>query len=248
VRLGLTDAVAVVTGASSGIGLATAVSMVAEGARVVTVGRNPAGPGIGETLHVAADLFQPGEPERAVRLAEDELGRIDVLVNNVGRAEIRRLEEVTDQDWNLALKGNLLSAIRATSATLPGMRARQRGSIVNVASTAGRRPNRNLPDYSVMKAALLAYSRQVAAAYAGEGVCCNAVLAGPTLTASWLADDGLSAQQGDRDELLVRAAAERTLKRFAEPQEIANAIVFLCSTAASRVNGAEWSVSGGSFP
>jgi NAD(P)-dependent dehydrogenase (short-subunit alcohol dehydrogenase family) len=222
--------------------------MVAEGVRVVTVSRGIEGPNVGEALHVAADLFQSGEPERMIRSAESALGRIDILVNNVGHAAIRSLEELTDLDWEFALSANLMTAIGATRAALPGMLDRQRGSIVNVASTAGRRPSLKMPAYSVTKAALLAYSRQVAATYAGEGVRCNAVIPGPTLTRSWLEPGGLAEQQGDRDEVLARAAAERPLKRFAEPQEIADAIMFLSSPAASHVTGAEWSVSGGSVP
>lgn len=222
--------------------------MVAEGARVVTASRGTEGPDIGEALHVATDLFQSGEPERMIRSAESTLGRIDILVNNVGHAAIRSLDELTDLDWEFALRANLLTAIAATRAALPGMLERHRGSIVNIASTAGRRPSLKLPAYSVTKAALLAYSRQVALTYAGEGVRCNAVIPGPTLTRSWLEPGGLAEQQGDRNEALAHVAAGRPLKRFAEPQEIADAIIFLSSPAASHVTGAEWSVSGGSVP
>jgi NAD(P)-dependent dehydrogenase (short-subunit alcohol dehydrogenase family) len=222
--------------------------MVAEGVKVVTVSRGTDGPNIGESLHLAADLFQNGETERMIHAAESALGRIDILVNNVGHAAISSLEELTDLDWELALRANLLTAIAATRAALPGMLDRHRGSILNVASTAGRRPSLKMPAYSVTKAALLAYSRQVAVTYAGEGVRCNALIPGPTLTRSWLEPGGLAEQQGDRDEVLARAAAERPMKRFAEPQEIADAIIFLSSPAASHVTGAEWSVSGGSVP
>jgi NAD(P)-dependent dehydrogenase (short-subunit alcohol dehydrogenase family) len=247
-RLGLTGSVGLITGATSGIGLATARSMIAEGVQVVTVSRATDGPNIGETLHVAADLFQAGEPERVIRSAESALGRVDILVNNVGHAAICTLEDLTDDDWEVAFRANLMTAIGATRAVLPGMRERHRGSIVNIASTAGRRPSLKMPAYSVTKAALLAYSRQVAVTHAGEGVRCNALIPGPTLTRSWLEPGGLAEQQGERDEVLASAAAERPLKRFADPQEIADAIVFLSSPAASHVTGAEWSVSGGSVP
>lgn len=247
-NLGLSGSVALITGATSGIGLATARSMVAEGVQVVTVSRGTAGPGIGEALHVAADLFQDGEPERVVRAAEAALGRVDILVNNVGYATICTLEELTVHDWDLALRANLLAAIGATHAVLPGMLERQRGSIVNIASTAGRRPSPKMPAYSVTKAALLAYSRQVAATYAGQGVRCNALIPGPTLTRAWLEPGGLAEQQGDRDEVLASAAAARPLGRFADAQEIADTITFLSSPAASHVTGAEWSVSGGAVP
>jgi NAD(P)-dependent dehydrogenase (short-subunit alcohol dehydrogenase family) len=247
VELGLENRVVVITGGSAGIGLATAKAMCESGATVVTVSRGDA-PRVGEALHVAADLGEAGEPQRAVGEALDRLGRVDVLVNNVGLAIIRTLEDVTDEDWDLSLRLNLLSAIRATTAVLPGMLERGGGSIVNVASTAGRRPSRNLSDYSVTKAALLAYSRQVADRYAADGIRCNAVIPGPTLTPSWTAPGGLAEQQGDPEAVLAKAAAARPLGRFATPEEIAGVIVFLASDAASYVTGAEWSVSGGTVP
>ncbi len=246
-ELGLDGRLVLITGGSAGIGLATASAMAACGATVVTVSRGEA-PGVGEALHLAADLGEAGEPQRVVAQTQAELGEIDVLVNNVGLAVARRLEDVTDADWDLSLRVNLLSAIRATSAVLPAMRRRGTGVIVNVASTAGRRPSRTMPDYSVAKAALLAYSRQVAEAYAADGIRCNAVLPGPTLTPAWTGPGGLAEQQGERDAVLAKAAAARPLGRFATPDEIAGAIVFLASDAASYVTGAEWSVSGGSVP
>jgi NAD(P)-dependent dehydrogenase (short-subunit alcohol dehydrogenase family) len=247
VELGLAGRVVLITGGTAGIGLATAQAMVASGATVVTVSRGTA-PGVGEVLHLVADLGEAGEPERAVAEAGAQVGAVDVLVNNVGLAVIRRLEDVTDADWDLSVRLNLLSAIRATNAVLPTMRERRAGSIVNVASTAGRRPSRSMPDYSVAKAALLAYSRQVAETYASDGIRCNAVIPGPTLTPAWTGPAGLAAQQGDREAVLEKAAAARPLGRFASADEIANVIVFLASDAASYVTGAEWSVSGGTVP
>jgi NAD(P)-dependent dehydrogenase (short-subunit alcohol dehydrogenase family) len=243
----LDDRVVVITGGSAGIGLATAEEMARSGATVATVSRGDA-PGIGEALHLAADLAEREEPQRVVAEVEARLGRVDVLVNNVGLAVARRLEDVTDDDWELSWRLNVMSAVRATTAALPGMLERGRGAIVNVASTAGRRPSRTLSDYSVTKAALLAYSRQVAERYAKQGIRCNAVIPGPTLTPSWTAPGGLAAQQGDRDAVLAAAQAARPLGRFAAPDEIAAVIAFLASDAASYVTGAEWSVSGGSVP
>ncbi len=246
-ELRLDRRVVVITGGTAGIGLATARAMIESGASVVTVSRGAA-PGVGEALHVVADLGEAGEPERAVAEAQGQVGAVDVLVNNVGLAVIRRLEDVTDAEWDRSLRLNLMSAIRATSVVLPGMRERGAGAIVNVASTAGRRPSRSMPDYSVAKAALLAYSRQVAEAYASDGIRCNALIPGPTLTPAWTGPAGLAAQQGDRESVLEQAAAGRPLGRFATAEEIANVIVFLASDAASYVTGAEWSVSGGSVP
>jgi 3-oxoacyl-[acyl-carrier protein] reductase len=243
--LGLGDAVCLVTGSTGGIGYETARLLAAEGARVVGTGRSADGPG---DLHVQVDLSRPGEPERVVREAEERFGPLDVLVNNVGGTEIRRLEELTDADWQASFELNLMSAIRATQAALPGMRARGRGTIVNVSSTAAKRPSTSMPDYSVMKAALLSFSRLVADLYAKDGVRCNAITPGPTATQAWLGDGGLADQQGDRDEVLAKVAAGRPLGRLAEPAEIAAVIVFLCSPQASYVTGAAWSADGGTVP
>jgi 3-oxoacyl-[acyl-carrier protein] reductase len=243
--LGLRDAVCLVTGSTGGIGYETARLLAAEGARVVGTGRSADGPG---DLHVQVDLSRPGEPERVVREAEERFGPLDVLVNNVGGTEIRQLEELTDADWQASFELNLMSAIRATRAALPGMRARGRGTIVNVSSTAAKRPSTSMPDYSVMKAALLSFSRLVADLYAKDGVRCNAVTPGPTATQAWLGDGGLADQQGDRDEVLAKVAAGRPLGRLAEPAEIAAVIVFLCSPQASYVTGAAWSADGGTVP
>jgi len=238
--LGLADSVCIVTGSTGGIGLETAQLLRTEGATVVTTGRSG-----GE---VQADLSQPGEPERVVQETIERHGRIDVLVNNVGYSEIRKLEDVTDEIWQASFEINLLSAVRATSAALPGMRARGAGTIVNVSSTAAKRPSTGMPDYSVMKAALLSYSRLVADLYAKDGIRCNAVTPGPTATGAWLGEGGLADQQGDRDEVLARVAAGRPLGRLAQPEEIAAVIVFLCSPRASYVTGAAWSADGGTVP
>ena len=246
--LRLEDKAIVVTGGTAGIGRAIAAALATEGARVVTASRSSDGPGVGEVAHVAADLFEPAGPGAMIEAAVAHLGRLDGLVNNVGFAAIRRLDEVTDDDWLFMFQANVMSAIRATGAALPYLREAGGGSIVNIASTAGRRPSLRMPDYSVAKAAILAYSRQVAETYAAEGIRCNAVIPGPTLTDAWLGDGGLADQQGEREAVLAKAAAGRPLGRFADADEIAAAAVFLCSDAASYVTGAEWSVSGGTVP
>jgi 3-oxoacyl-[acyl-carrier protein] reductase len=238
--LGLADNVCLVTGSTGGIGLATAELLHAEGAIVVTTGRSGG--------DVSADLSRPGEPERVVRETVERHGRLDVLVNNVGYSEIRKLEDVTDEVWQASFEINLMSAVRATRAALPGMRERGAGTIVNVSSTAAKRPSTGMPDYSVMKAALLSFSRLVADLYAKDGIRCNAVTPGPTATGAWLGEGGLADQQGERDEVLAKVAAGRPLGRLAQPEEIAAVVVFLCSPLASYVTGAAWSADGGTVP
>ena len=141
-----------------------------------------------------------------------------------------------------------MSAVRAIQAALPGMRERGAGAIVNVASTAAKRPSAGMPDYSVTKAAMLSLSRLVADLYAKDGIRCNAVTPGPTATDAWLGDGGLADQQGERDAVLAKVGAGRPLGRLAEPEEIAAVIVFLCSERASYVTGAAWSADGGTVP
>jgi NAD(P)-dependent dehydrogenase (short-subunit alcohol dehydrogenase family) len=244
--LGLQDRVCVVTGSTAGIGLEVARQLRADGALVVTSGRSLEG--IGD-VHVAADLSRPGEPERVVGAAVERFGRVDCLVNNVGFAEIRRFDELTEDDWEQSWQINVMSAVRATQAALPGMRGRGAGAIVNVSSTSAKRPSAGMPDYSVTKAAMLSLSRLVADLYAKDGVRCNAVAPGPTATGAWLDEGGLADQQGgSRDEVFARVGAGRPLGRMARPEEIAAVIVFLCSDRASYVTGAAWSADGGTVP
>jgi len=245
--LGLRDRLCVVTGSTRGIGLETARVLANEGARVVTCGRGGA-PGVGEALHVQADLSQPGEPERLIA----EAGDVDVLVNNAGYAEQRDFLDVTDEQWDEGWQLNVMSYVRAIRATVPTMRDRG-GVIVNVSSTAGKRPSTGMPDYSVTKAAVLSLSRLVADLYAGDGIRCNAVTPGPTATEAWLGEGGLADQQGARtgktsEEVLEAVGKGRPLGRLAQPEEIAAVIVFLSSDRASYVTGAAWSADGGTVP
>jgi NAD(P)-dependent dehydrogenase (short-subunit alcohol dehydrogenase family) len=238
--LGLRDYVCLVTGSTAGIGLETVKLLRAEGAVVISTGRSG-----GDIL---ADLAKPGEPERVVNEVIERHGRLDVLVNNVGGTDIRKLDELTDEDWQASFELNLMTAVRATRAALPGMRERGAGTIVNVSSTAAKRPSASMPDYSVMKAAMLSFSRLVADLYAKDGVRCNAVTPGPTATGAWLGEGGLADQQGARDEVLAKVGAGRPLGRLAEPEEIAAVIAFLCSPRSSYVTGAAWSADGGTVP
>jgi 3-oxoacyl-[acyl-carrier protein] reductase len=245
--LGLAEKACLVTGSTAGIGREAAVQLIREGARVVTCGRRDA-PGIGEALHLVADLARPGEPERAVSVTVRELGGLDVLVNNVGVARQARFEEVPDDEWELYWQLNVMSYVRAIRAALPALRAGGEGVIVNVSSTAGKRPSTGMPHYSVTKAAVLSLSRLVADLYARDGIRCNAVTPGPTATDAWLGEGGLADQQGAREEVLAKVGAGRPLARLAQPEEIAAVIVFLCSERASYVTGAAWSADGGTVP
>jgi 3-oxoacyl-[acyl-carrier protein] reductase len=253
VELGLQDRVCVVTGSTEGIGQEVARMLAAEGARVVTCGRRRSGPDVGEALHVAADLSVPAAPRELIAAAEQAFGRVDCLVNNVGIAYQTSFEELSDEDWASMWELNVMSYVRAIQAVLPRMRERGSGRIVNVSSTAGKRPSTGMPNYSVTKAAVLSLSRLVADVYAKDGILCNAIAPGPTESPAWLADGGLADQSAERsgksrEEVLEGVGKGRPLGRLAEPEEIAAVIVFLCSDRASYVTGSAWSADGGTVP
>jgi 3-oxoacyl-[acyl-carrier protein] reductase len=258
VDLGLAGRVCIVTGSTSGIGLETARQLAAEGARVVVNGRDRdrverARADAGSSLGVAADLTEPGAAERLVAEAERALGPVDCLVNNVGVAYVASFADLTDAQWDEMWQVNVMTYVRAIRAVLPGMRERGSGVIVNVGSTAGKRPSGGMPNYSVTKAAVFSLSRLVADLYAKDGIRCNAVSPGPTATDAWLAEGGLADQNATRagqtkQEALDAAGAGRPLGRLAEADEIAAVITFLCSERASYVTGAAWSADGGTVP
>jgi NAD(P)-dependent dehydrogenase (short-subunit alcohol dehydrogenase family) len=258
VDLGLKGKVCVVTGSSSGIGFETARMLTEERARVVVCGRDQgrierAGERSGAALALALDLADPAAPAELVRRAEEELGQVDVLVNNVGVAYQIPFERLSEEHWSSIWNLNVMSYVRAIQAVLPEMRARRSGVIVNVSSTAGKRPSTGMPNYSVSKAAVLSLSRLVADLYAKDGIRCNAVAPGPTASEAWLGEGGLADQSRtgkelSREEMLAKVGAGRPLGRLAEPEEIAAAIVFLCSERSSYVTGAAWSVDGGTVP
>ena len=258
--LGLADRSCVVTGASRGIGRETARQLCAEGARVVLVARDPkalaeataeAAAGGGEAASLSLDITAPDSGERMLAAASEQFGRLDVLVNNAGIAKWRRLEEVPEEDWRLQYELNVIAPLRAMRAAVPGMAERGWGRIVNVCSTAGKRPSAAMPEYSVAKAAELSLSRLFADRYAEQGVLVNAVCPGPTSSEMWMKPGGLLDQSremsgaANREQALEEAGAKRPIGRLAEVGEIAAAIVFLCSERASYVAGAAWSVDGG---
>jgi 3-oxoacyl-[acyl-carrier protein] reductase len=254
VDLGLRDKTCLVTGSTAGIGLETARMLAAEGARVIVTGRDEdrvqrAKEQAGAAAGIAADLSRPDEPARLLA----DTGPVDCLVNNVGEAYQVAFDDLTDEQWDAMWQLNVMSYVRSIRAVLPAMREAGRGVIVNVSSTAGKRPSTGMPNYSVTKAAVLSLSRLVADLYAKDGIRCNAVAPGPTATGAWLGEGGLADQQASRSnntrvEVLDAVGKGRPLGRLAEPEEIASVICFLCSERSSYVTGAAWSADGGTVP
>jgi len=262
--LGLAGRTCAVTGASRGIGLQTARQLCAEGANVLLAARDPdrladasaevaaAGSESGGLVAVLSlDVTDDDAGTRLLATAEERFGALDVLVNNAGFAQWRDLDDVPDEDWRAQYEINVMAPLRTMRAAAPGMAERGWGRIVNVCSTSGKRPSALMPEYSVAKSAELSLSRLFADRYARSGVLVNAICPGPTESDMWMAPGGIAEQSqplvgaADREEALEIAGAKRPIGRLASPEEIAGAIVFLCSERASYVSGAAWSVDGG---
>ena len=224
------------TGASRGIGAATVALLEAEGARVVGVSR---GAGIDVT-----DAGRRGADRRARRRA----GRHP---RQQRRHELREpLDALTDEDWNGQWELHVLASMRLMRAFAPGMAERGWGRIVNVASSAGKRPSLTNAAYSVTKAAQLSLSRVFADTYAAQGVLVNAVAPGAVASGLWMDEGGLADQTAaargiSREEAIAAQEGKVPLGRFATVEEIASVVAFLCSERASMVTGAAWSVDGG---
>lgn len=261
-ELGLTDRACIVTGGSRGIGLQVARLLVAEGGRVLLVGRGEDAlaaaaeqcQGDQRTVSwLALDVTAPDAGERMVAACRERFESVDVLVNGAGTSQVRSIEELTDEEWQAMWEIHVMAPMRLMRAAIPEMADRGWGRIVNVSSSSGKRPGQRNVAYSVTKAALLSLSRAYADAYAAGGVLVNAVTPGPVGGELWLAPGGLvdqtvAARGGTREQVLEAAAAGLPVRRLGEPGEIADVIVFLCSQAASNVAGAAWSVDGGAVP
>jgi 3-oxoacyl-[acyl-carrier protein] reductase len=243
VNLGLEGKVCVVTGATRGIGAATARMLKQEGAAVLTVARNDA--------DLELDVTASDAGERVLAASERPPW---ALVNAAGATQARPLEQLTDDDWQAQWELHVMGPMRLMRALAPKMAEAGGGRIVNVSSSSGKRPSRRLdPSYSVTKAALLSLSRLFADSWSASNVLVNAVAPGPMEGESWTAPGGLADQlaartDSTREQVLEQTAAGVPLGRMGTDDEAAAVIVFLCSQAASNVTGAAWSVDGGSVP
>ena len=261
--LGLSGRTCIVTGASRGIGRETARMLCAEGASVLLVARGAdeldeavaecreAADGEAAAEGLALDVTDADAAKRMVDAAKDAFGKLEVLVNNAGTAKWRDLDDVPEEDWYAAWELNVMAPLRAMQEAIQVMAQRGWGRVVNVSSTAGKRPSARMPEYSVAKAAELSLSRLFADRHASDGVLVNAICPGPTKSELWMAEGGLLDQSQElaghdsRERALAATAGGRPIGRLAESDEIGGAIVFLCSERASYVAGSAWSVDGG---
>ena len=241
--LGLEGKACIVTGATRGIGLQTARMLQAEGAHVLAVART------GEDVF-RADVTKPEDAAAIVAACVERFGTVDVLVNNAGTSFVRALEELGDEDWQSQWELHVMGPMRLMREAAPLMAARGGGRIVNVCSSAGKRPSLTNPAYAVTKAAQLSLSRVFADRYAADAVLVNAIAPGAVTSPLWTGPGGLAEQAAQArgispEEALEAQAAKIPLGRMASPEEVAAVIVFLCSDRASTVTGAAWSADGG---
>jgi 3-oxoacyl-[acyl-carrier protein] reductase len=246
-NLGLEDKVILITGASRGIGAATARGFAAEGSRLALVSR-----GHDDLAHLSdelrsahrkvevltfnRDVTEAGCPDSVTAEVERHFGNIDVLVNNVGAGLRKSFDELDEADWASCLNLNLMAAIRFSRAVLPGMKRRRSGRIVNLGAVSATHPRRGQIASNTAKAALVNFTRSLAGEVAPDNVLVNIVCPGSVAGSRWMERDE-SARAG-----LVKAVP---LGRVGEPKEVAGLIVFLASDRASYITGTVINVDGG---
>jgi NAD(P)-dependent dehydrogenase (short-subunit alcohol dehydrogenase family) len=259
--LDLAGRVAVVTGASKGIGLAVTRTLLAEGMSVAAASRTRT-PELdeleGDLLHVPVDLMDSDAPAEIVARAAEHFGGLDLLVNNAGGApphtKLPRFGflQLSDGDWQEMIEFNLFAVVRACRAALPLLLERG-GAIVNVSSMHARQPSAINVDYGAAKAAMSNLTKALAEEFGPQGVRVNGIVPGPVRTPWWTDEGGaadiLAARTGsDRDSVLSTLAPEMmqlTTGRLVEPQEIADAVAMLASPRAASTLGTELVVDGG---
>jgi NAD(P)-dependent dehydrogenase (short-subunit alcohol dehydrogenase family) len=251
--------VAVVTGASKGIGLAIVEAFAAAGAKVVAGSREmrPVLAGLAgraAVAPVAVDLETPDGPAYLVQQAMATFGGVDILVNNVGGLAVHPggFLDITDADWQRTFDLDVMSGVRATRAALPLMVARGRGAIVSVASLNARLPDGTIADYSAAKAAAVNLSKALAEEFGPKGVRVNAVSPGPVHTALQTGPGGVAetlakASGTNRAAVIDQFPAMNgtVLGRYIEPEEVAALVVFLASDRAAMITGADYIIDGG---
>jgi NAD(P)-dependent dehydrogenase (short-subunit alcohol dehydrogenase family) len=258
-ELHLTDKVAVVTGASKGIGLAITQALVAEGAKVVAGSRTVTDELValsdtGNVLAVAIDLSDPDAPAELVSRAS-HFGGLDILVNNVGAVTPRTTGflNVTDDDWMGTLNLTLMAAVRTTRAAIPLLLERGSGTVVTICSVNAYLPDPGVIDYSATKAAVWNLSKSLSKEFGPRGLRFNTISPGPVSTPLWLGENGVAATIAKSMGVSFDEARRRIVEsgggfstgRFTEPEEVADLVLLLASERAGNVTGADFLIDGG---
>jgi NAD(P)-dependent dehydrogenase (short-subunit alcohol dehydrogenase family) len=256
VDLVLRDKIAVVTGASRGIGLAITQALVAEGAYVVAGARSIT-PELDELARgdsveaVALDLGTPGGPADLVQAALAR-GNVDILINNVGIAPTRLdgFLDITDEQWLATMNLNLMATVRTVRAALPSMIAAQRGVIVTTSSVNSFLPDPSVMDYSASKAALSNFCKSLSKEVGPQGIRINTVSPGPVSTDLWLGAGGVAATVaaatgGKANDVAAETAKQMVTGRFTSPAEVADLVVYLASERSGNITGADFVIDGG---
>jgi NAD(P)-dependent dehydrogenase (short-subunit alcohol dehydrogenase family) len=247
---------AIVTGASRGIGAAVVRALAACGAAVGFSARDTSAieavadqvRSVGARIvGVAADMAERDSVASFVKRVEEELGPVDILVNNVGASPSRNFLRTSDEEWLALLELNLLAAIRCTRVVLPGMRERGWGRVVMISSLAAKHPDASLIDYAAAKAGLVSVGKALARRYGRDGVLVNSVLPGLIHTPMWdRAAAEIAAARDDTPSGVLAAMAQQVpLGRYGAPEEVASVVTFLVSDHASYLNGVAIDVDGG---
>jgi NAD(P)-dependent dehydrogenase (short-subunit alcohol dehydrogenase family) len=255
--LELAGKVAVVTGASKGIGLAVTRALVGEGARVVAGARTvDALAKIDGVTAMSVDLTSREGPARLVQRAIDDHGRVDVLVNNVGgvRLRLQGFLGTSDEEFEWSMQMNFFSALRATRAAVTAMTKQGGGAIVNVASVnAFFQPDSGTIDYGAAKAALVNVTKALSQELGPRGIRINDVSPGPVSTDLWLGKGGVAEVVGKATGVDPDTARRNVIAsiggiptgRLSTPEEVAALVVFLASKRAANVTGSNFVIDGG---
>ncbi|WP_417443068.1 SDR family NAD(P)-dependent oxidoreductase [Joostella sp.] len=245
---------AFISGSTKGIGYAIAKTLAKEGAEVVINGRTQSSiddaiKSISKEIdnaNITGYVCDFSSPEEIKSLIS-ALGEVDILINNVGVFEPKPFEEISDNEWQRFYDINVMSGVRLSRALLPGMKKRDWGRIIFISSESGINIPEEMVHYGMTKTAQLAVSRGIAETTKGTNVTVNAVLPGPTLSEGVKEFAGV--EEGKREEVEKQFfKTERPtslLQRFANPQEIANMVVYIASPLSAATNGAALRVDGG---